>query len=110
MAATGSVKIKVECLVDGKVSNHQQTFAPSDLVSTVIQASATTFGLNASGWNLCKDQGRTDVLIPSTSLESNGLKAAHKLWLGKVKAPAAHLVSRMLDLICFSFPSLLDWG
>ncbi len=99
MAAAGSVKIKVECLVDGKVSNHQQSFAPSDLVSAVIQAAATAFGLNASAWNLCKDQGRTDVLVPSTTLESNGYKGAHKLWLGKVKAPAAHLVPRMLAFI-----------
>ena len=91
MAAAGSFRLKVECLIDGKKADYVHTGAPTDPISSVLEASVTKFGLNVSEWNLCKDEGRTDVLAPSSSLEFNGLKSGLKLWLGKVMARAAHL-------------------
>ena len=86
MAAAGSLKLKVECLIDGKNSDFTHIAAPSDLVSSILLASVAKLGVNASEWNVCKDQGRKEVLAPSTTLESNGVKTNAKLWLGKVMA------------------------
>ena len=92
MAAAGSLRLKVECLIDGKMTSFVHTASPSDLVSAVLQASATQLRLNASQWNVCKNEGRTDILAPATTLESNGIKSGSKLWLGKVTARVQHLV------------------
>ena len=91
MAAAGSLRLKIECFMYGRKTDCLHSAAPSDLVSDVLHASASKLGLNASDWNLCKNEGRTDVLAPSSSLEFNGLKSGLKLWLGKVMARAAHL-------------------
>jgi hypothetical protein len=99
MAAAGSVRLKVECLIDGKISNFTHTAAPSDLVSAVLQASVSQFRINASEWNVCKDQGRKEVLDPSTTLEFNGVKNGSRLWLGKVTAHTQHSV---LIVLAFS--------
>ena len=96
MAVAGSVRIKVECLIDGKISNFTHTAEPSDLVAAVLQASVAQFHINASEWNVCKDQGRKDVLAPSTTLEFNGVKNGSRLWLGKVTAYEMPLSLRML--------------
>ena len=90
MSAASTLKLKVECLLDGKVVNFVQLFAPSDLVSTVLQVAATQFSLNPSEWNVCSDQGGTQVLDPSTTLEFNRYTAGKKLFLGKVTAFSAH--------------------
>ena len=101
MASAGSVRVKVECLIDGKISNFTHTAAPLDLVSAVLQASVAQFHINASEWNVCKDQGRKDVLAPSTTLEFNGVKNGSRLWLGKVTSLAVHLHLRMFVFTCF---------
>jgi hypothetical protein len=90
MAAAGSLKFKVEYFdeKDGQIKNFVQSFPPSDLVSTVLQASAQHFSVNASEYNLCGDQGRKEALVPSTTLESNLLQNGKKLYLGKVTAAA----------------------
>jgi hypothetical protein len=95
MAAAGSFRLKVECLIDGKKADYVHTAAPTDLVTSVLEASASKFGVKASEWNVCKDEGRTDVLVPSTSLEFNGLKNGMKLWLGKVRRAAHFLFLRV---------------
>jgi hypothetical protein len=97
MAAAGSLKFKVEYfdLKDGQTKTFVQSFSPSDLVSTVLQASAQHFSVNASEYNLCGDQGRTEAFVPSTTLESNRLqngKSGKKLYLGKVTAAATRFL------------------
>ena len=89
MAAAGSLRLKIECFMDGRKTDCLHSAAPSDLVSDVLHASASKLGLNASDWNLCKNEGRTDVLSPSSTLESNGVKNMLKLWLGKVATATA---------------------
>jgi hypothetical protein len=86
MAAAGSIRLKIECLIDGKLTSFVHTASSSDLVSAVLQASAAQFQLNASDWNLCKNEGRTEILAPTTTLESNSVKSGSKIWLGKVQA------------------------
>ena len=86
MAAAGSLRLRVECLIDGKISGFTHIAAPSDLVSSVLLASVAELRVNASEWNVCKDQGRKEVLVPTTTLESNEVKSGAKLWLGKVMA------------------------
>ena len=89
MAAAGSFRLNVQGLIGGKNTHCVLTVASSDLVSAVLQESALQLELVASDWNLYKNEGRTDVLDPSTTLEFNGLKGNLKLFLGKVTCDAA---------------------
>ena len=86
MAAAGSLRLRVECLINGKIFGFTHIAAPSDLVSSVLLASVTQLRINASEWNVCKDPGRKEVLDPTTTFESNEVKSVAKLWLGKVMA------------------------
>ncbi len=84
MSAASTLNFKVECLLDGKLVSFVQRFAPSDLVSTVLQVAATQLSLNPSEWNVCRDPGGTQVLAPSTTLESHCFPKSTKIYLGKV--------------------------
>ena len=110
MAAAGSLKFKVEYFdeKDGQIKNFVQSFPPSDLVSTVLQASAQHFSVNASEYNLCGDQGRKEALVPSTTLESNLLQNGKKLYLGKVTAAATQFPHRRSSFRCIFLISLAD--
>ena len=102
MAAAGSLRLKIECFMDGRKTDCLHSAEPSDLVSDILNASASKLGLNASDWNLCKNEDRTDVLGPSSTLESNGVKSGLKLWLGKVASSAVMVKMRARLNICRS--------
>ena len=83
-------------MIDGKVSGFTHNAAPSDLVSSILLAAVAQLRVNASEWNVCKDQGRKEVLALTSTLESNKVISGAKLWLGKVMAIAIQLISRLL--------------
>lgn len=78
------LQLKVECLIDGKKVHCMYDGADTDSVAEVLHAAAASLKLAVGEWHLCRDEGRTDVLAPSTTLQSNGVGNRTKLWLGSV--------------------------
>ena len=84
VVASFSLQLKVECLIDGKKVHCVYDGAYTDTVDAVLHAAAASLQLEAADWHLCRDEGRTDILAPSTTLQSNGVGNRTKLWLGSV--------------------------
>ncbi len=84
VVASFSLQLKVECLIDGKKVHCVYDGAYTDTVDAVLHAAAASLQLEAADWHLCRDEGRTDILAPSTTLELNGVVNRTKLWLGNV--------------------------
>jgi hypothetical protein len=84
VVASFSLQLKVECLIDGKKVHCIYDGAATDTVAAVLHAAAASLKLAAADWHLCRDEGRTDILAPSTTLELNDVRSRTKLWLGNV--------------------------
>jgi hypothetical protein len=82
--ASCPLQLKVECLIDGKKVHCVYDGGATDSVAAVLHAAAASLKLAAADWHLCRDEGRTDILALSSTLELNGVGNRTKLWLGNV--------------------------